>query len=163
VIPANEWARNVPTNVDSDEQCIPLIERIQRDAQAELKAKLAEVEADVRTVQQEKDALRLALAELLAISDSPNAYSDLLAFIHTQFPATVGNIQLRNYVRSLAVNHADLKAKLAEVERQREVMRELLITIRQQVFPGLDLPAKYTVWMHDALSTPTTPPKGGAA
>lgn len=46
-----------------------------------------------------------------------------------------------------------LQAQLREREADCAAMRELLITIRQQVFPGSDIPAKYTVWMHHALST----------
>lgn len=43
--------------------------------------------------------------------------------------------------------------KCSELEASTAAMRELLTTIRQQVFPGLDLPVKYTVWMHECLSS----------
>jgi len=61
--------------------------------------------------------------------------------------------EARRAVTSLVCELATAIAERDAAQKAAAEMREFLTVIRQQVFPGLDLPAKYTVWMHDALST----------
>lgn len=59
------------------------------------------------------------------------------------------------YLAELLIARSELdrlKAKCARLAAALTKARELLIVIRQQVFPGLGLPSKYTVWMHEALT-----------